>query len=658
MKKILYIAPHLSTGGLPQYLTKKIELLKDSYDIYVVEYEDITGGNLVIQKNKIINLIGKKLKTIPWGGDKNMLIDFIKEIKPDIIHLEEMPEYFMGQDIADQIYTSDRSYKIFETSHDSSFDCGRKVYQPDKLILVSKFQVSMLEPLGLPSEVVEYPIEYKDRPDRTMALIKLGLDPKYKHVLHVGLFTPRKNQKEFFEYAKEFLGENVQFHSIGNMADNFKFYWEPLLNDKPDNLIWHGEKNNVDDYYAAMDLFLFTSRGTVNDKETMPLVIREAISHKIPTLIYNLPVYENYFDSFNDVNYLNFDDKNQNIELIREKLGLGLGKPKQDKTIIIISTYPTNDNIIDLTNKAIRAIKNQGYDVMITSHARIPDSIEDVNYVVYDSNNLLTYHDYYSTAWFDRDDYKMTINLRGEGNHIYHGPAVYTNYYNGISFAKSLGYVNAICFNFDMIINDETVIPKLINDLKTNKSMYNLTNPSEGLALRTVLFATKTDFFMSNFKFISTDIEYNQWKTDVGSESNGLENMFYHTLKNELNNMKIINDQEFYNMLANCEIDLCSRVEYFTVIPIKDNDNKFAVWFSTNNVVDDRKFKIGINHNNETIDIELELKTNQTYYDIIDYDGGEYEFNLYENDKLIKVIKVDSDYIKNKIKNNGELIIK
>ncbi len=30
MKKLLYIAPHLSTGGLPQYLTKKIELLKDN----------------------------------------------------------------------------------------------------------------------------------------------------------------------------------------------------------------------------------------------------------------------------------------------------------------------------------------------------------------------------------------------------------------------------------------------------------------------------------------------------------------------------------------------------------------------------------------------------------------------------------------------------
>ena len=32
MKKILFLAPHLSTGGLPQYLTKKIELIKNEFD--------------------------------------------------------------------------------------------------------------------------------------------------------------------------------------------------------------------------------------------------------------------------------------------------------------------------------------------------------------------------------------------------------------------------------------------------------------------------------------------------------------------------------------------------------------------------------------------------------------------------------------------------
>jgi hypothetical protein len=50
MKKILFIAPHLSTGGLPQFLLKKIQSLINDYEIYCVEYDDITGGVLVVQR--------------------------------------------------------------------------------------------------------------------------------------------------------------------------------------------------------------------------------------------------------------------------------------------------------------------------------------------------------------------------------------------------------------------------------------------------------------------------------------------------------------------------------------------------------------------------------------------------------------------------------
>ena len=57
MKKILFIAPHLSTGGLPQYLTKKIELIKNEFEVYLIEWVDCTGGRLVVQRNKILNLV-------------------------------------------------------------------------------------------------------------------------------------------------------------------------------------------------------------------------------------------------------------------------------------------------------------------------------------------------------------------------------------------------------------------------------------------------------------------------------------------------------------------------------------------------------------------------------------------------------------------------
>ena len=654
MKKLLYIAPHLSTGGLPQYLTKKIELLNDTYDIYVVEYDDITGGVLVIQKNKIKNLIGDKLITIPFGSDKNVLIDKINEIQPDIIHLEELPEYFMSDDIAKKIYTDNRNYKIFETCHDSSFNTNNKRFSPDKFILVSNYQVKMLGELNINSEVVEYPIEYKNRPDRDQSLINLGLDPTYKHVLHIGLFTPRKNQKEFFEYAEKFVGQKIQFHSIGCMADNFKHYWEPLLKDKPENIIIHGEKSNVDDFYSSMDLFLFTSKGTVNDKETMPLVIREAISWNIPTLIYNLPVYENYFDKFNNISYLDFNDFDKNIDEINKLLKL-----EQEKNVVIISSYTANDTINKITLNCVKSIKNLGYDIILTSHAPIPVDLQnEVDYVIYDKNNLLTYHDYYAFYNYDDNEITLNMNIRTEKNHIYHGPAVYTNYYNGLALAQRIGYDNAICVNYDMIIKDD-VFNTLLNKLKTKKAVFNITEAQEGLILKTFIFATNINFFMNNFKKIINEIDYIKWKNYVGSESNGLENMFYHTLKNNLNELFLLNNDEFYEILSNSKIDLCSRVEYFNVLPISDNDNQFAVWFSTNNLVDERNFKILCFKNDLLFDtFNINTSVDKKFYKIFDYNNEEYEFVLFEDYDKIKSIKINQDYINNQIINNGKLIIK
>ena len=76
MKKLLYIAPHLSTGGLPQYLTKKIELLKDEFEIYLVEWADVTGGRLVVTKNKILKLV-KPNNFFTLGENKMELINII-----------------------------------------------------------------------------------------------------------------------------------------------------------------------------------------------------------------------------------------------------------------------------------------------------------------------------------------------------------------------------------------------------------------------------------------------------------------------------------------------------------------------------------------------------------------------------------------------------
>jgi hypothetical protein len=187
------------------------------------------------------------------------------------------------------------------------------------------------------------------------------------------------------------------------------------MSNKPDNIVVHGEKSNVDEFYSAMDLFLFTSKGTINDKETMPLVIREAISWKIPTLIYNLPVYENYFDDFKDVQYLDFNDFDLNVNKIKELLDI---KTCDKKTAVVITTYCINDLINKITLDCIRAIKKQGYDIILTSHAPIPIKLQnEVDHCIYDSNNLLTYHDYYAFYNYSDDNFFFHLILR---NYVAH----------------------------------------------------------------------------------------------------------------------------------------------------------------------------------------------------------------------------------------------
>jgi FkbM family methyltransferase len=342
--KILFITPHLSTGGGPQYLLKKIVELKNHHDVYCVEYEDVTGGVFVVQRNKVKEILNTKLITL--GDNKYELINHIKNINPDVIHFEELPEYFCDVNIAEKIYVSNRLYKIIETSHDSSFDINTKQFFPDRFVFVSIYQKKMFAPLKIESDVVEYPIEYKTKSDRIGSLQVLGLDPNLTHFVNVGLFTPRKNQAEIIEYARRLTDQPVQFHFVGNQAGNFHHYWEPLIKNLPNNCKIWGERKDVDSFYNSMDVFLFTSKGTVRDKETSPLVIREAIGWNITSLLYNLPVYCGMYDKYPNLNWLtpNFES---NLKLIKDRIknyninipvDLKMNVSFQEPNIINIST--------------------------------------------------------------------------------------------------------------------------------------------------------------------------------------------------------------------------------------------------------------------------------------------------------------------------------
>jgi FkbM family methyltransferase len=389
----------------------------------------------------------------------------------------------MPSDIADKLYLTNRAYKIIETSHDSSFDINRKAYFPDKFMMVSQYQVETYKPLNIPIELVEYPIEYKTRTHtREELLSKLGLDPNKKHVINVGLFTPRKNQAEVIEYARMLKDYPIQFHFIGNQADNFQHYWQPLMKDFPNNCKWWGERSDVDTFFEMADLFLFTSRGHATDKETMPLVIREAISWKTESLIFNLDVYLNYFDKFSNIDYLDFNSKEENKKLILNKLGMEINKIDE---VFDLSITPS-ENKIHITYKKHEPVV---YKVSIKEKysnaplywfnanfengsswwvVPIPTSASDFSkdYAIgtilvefYDSNNNLVF----SKDLFikDSDDSKIALNLNNPFDCLF-------NNYNEMFLENKYD-----CYELDNL--------DLVLDIGANSGLFSLLCANKGV---------------------------------------------------------------------------------------------------------------------------------------------------------------------------------
>ena len=298
-KKLLYVAPHLSTGGQPQYLLRQVEHFHKEFQIEVVEINNSGGDVFAVQKNKIKALV--PVHTL--GDDKSKIIDVIETFKPDIIHFEEIPQFDLAPYILDAIFRKDRPYFILATTHGSFTNPEEIIYHPDRYVLVSEWSRQKFVDTGVETMLWEYPIlDYKF--DKGEAQKELGFESDWKHVLNVGLFAPGKNQSEIFDIARQLEKYKIKFHFVGNQAMNFESYWSPLMKHKPSNCVVWGERTDVDKFYAASDFFYFSSKLELN-----PLSVKEALSYKLPCIFRKLHTFLDTYDNNPLVTYIDDDLK-------------------------------------------------------------------------------------------------------------------------------------------------------------------------------------------------------------------------------------------------------------------------------------------------------------------------------------------------------------
>jgi autotransporter strand-loop-strand O-heptosyltransferase len=309
--KVLFLAPHLSTGGMPAFLLKRIETIQKyskNIELYVVEYS-LYSDSYVVQRDQIRNLLPEgRFWSLGWFGsseeEKLKLIDIILDNNIDVVHIEEIPEGFdyfnvIPKKLLNLLYSHNRTWKVVETCHNIWFNPKTsKTFNPDAYAFCTPYhqKVTFLDEPPY-SDVIEFPIEnnFRSDDDKIQSQINLGLDTNKIHVVNVGLWTPGKNQKEGVEIARllEESHPNIEFHFIGNQASNFQEYWGPIMENLPKNVRVWGERSDVLEFMKASDVFMFNS-----DWECNPIVLRESISLGLKILSRNLPQYLDMFTQY------------------------------------------------------------------------------------------------------------------------------------------------------------------------------------------------------------------------------------------------------------------------------------------------------------------------------------------------------------------------
>ena len=215
--KLLYLVPHLSTGGMPQFALKRIESLqkfKDQIEIFLIEYSQFSTIYLV-QRNKILELLDDN-HFFSLGGfteveKKHKLIDILNENEIDIVHIEEIPEGFesfnkIPLNLLNQLYDNDRSWKIIESCHNVWYNPENKKLHPDAYSFVTPYHFETFKSEKSYKKLHTYPYENKIDPilkelnifltEHRVPLLKklterekLKIDPTKTHILNVGLWT-------------------------------------------------------------------------------------------------------------------------------------------------------------------------------------------------------------------------------------------------------------------------------------------------------------------------------------------------------------------------------------------------------------------------------------------------------------------------------------
>lgn len=427
------------------------------------------------------------------------------------------------------------------------------------------------------------------------------------------------------------------------------------------------EKNSVENIDISFDMVPIVEIKNSNGKNKIVRFVG-VDENEIESLVYECEISDGKWAKPNNVYFKNWKVYIDNDLRFQTDLTL-------NSTCVIIASYPNSDDVKNKTVDTIRNIKqNIGLPVMCSTHIHYepnPDElIQETDHYIMNPINTLTKQSHYRYYRGQHDNYNVFIDLWESENSYYHGPAVHQCYWNAVNFAKELGYQYAVLTNFDMLFskNDLEKIKCILNTVMVNNKdgFFFYSMNEEGPTYATVFCVVNVDMFLKKFpNEIISEEDYNNLMKDVGSESNGLENIYFHVLKNE--NLFVREERENHFF----ESDKCltnSQADYLAILPIRKDSNldlttdTYGIFIRrANKDIIETKLSLTVNiYGSGEVILNEDFVINSDFVKVIPlvFDkSNQYEINLIdeENSRVIKRTKrniIDFD----SLNKNGEII--
>lgn len=196
----------------------------------------------------------------------------------------------------------------------------KKVYSSADLVLTpTPYSKKLLENYNLGKPIVDISngieLEFfkKDIDAGTKFRENFGFSKDDKVIIAVGLYIERKGILDFVEMAKKLKDYKFVWFGYTNL-NTVPLKIKKAVETKLDNLYFPGyvEREILKGAYSSADLFWFPTL-----EETEGIVLLEALAMKIPVLIRDIPIYEDWLEDGKNVykgsNMMEFEEKIREI---------------------------------------------------------------------------------------------------------------------------------------------------------------------------------------------------------------------------------------------------------------------------------------------------------------------------------------------------------